>query len=134
MSPSGGGARDQIEAVCAGIEGWRRSRVKGSAMPAELWDAACALARRHGVARVSRALRIDPGSLKARLRAAPEREGSAGLEAGFVALDLPLCLGASAGAGTVVELFRADGARLVVRLSGSVDIVELAGAFLRCGA
>jgi hypothetical protein len=131
MGSSGDGVEDRIEAVRAGIEGWRRIRAKGSPMPAELWDAATALAQREGVAQIARALRIDPGSLKARLEAARGRGGPVA-PAGFAAVDLSLCVGEAAG--SVIELSRADGAKLVVRLAGSVDVVALAGAFLRCGA
>ena len=52
------------------IAQWRERRThRGAPMPAALWAAAIALARRHGIAATACALRIDYGSLKRRLTA-----------------------------------------------------------------
>ena len=53
------------------ITRWRETRThRGAPMPAALWAAAIALARRHGLYTTARTLRIDYGSLKKRLDAA----------------------------------------------------------------
>ena len=49
------------------ITRWRETRThRGAPMPAALWTAAIALARRHGLSTTARALRLDYGSLKKR--------------------------------------------------------------------
>ena len=46
---------------------WRLARRRGERIPAELWMAACAAAREHGVSRASLALGVDYYSLRRRL-------------------------------------------------------------------
>lgn len=56
------------------IARWRETRThRGAPMPAQLWAAAVALARQHGLYTTARTLRIDYGSLKKRLDTAGAR-------------------------------------------------------------
>ncbi len=56
------------------ITRWReRCPYRGAAMPAALWAAAVALARRHGLYTTARTLHVDYGSLKKRLDATGAR-------------------------------------------------------------
>jgi hypothetical protein len=53
------------------IAHWRDTRThRGAPMPAALWATAVALARRHGLYRTARTLRVDYGGLQKRLQAA----------------------------------------------------------------
>jgi hypothetical protein len=120
-----------VEAVLSRIEHWRRTRRKRAAMPRELWAEAAALAKEHGISRVSRALRVHYGSLKRRVeqgvgdgRDGEQRSG------GFVEVSMAGLIPRPATASTVVKLSRADGAEATVELGAgeSVDIVGLAEA------
>lgn len=115
------------------IERWRRTRRKRSPMPEKLWSEATLLARAHGTYRISSALRLNYENLKKRVDVAPEdgRDDSAG----FVEVEGAQLVGAFESAGTVVELSGADGAKLVIRLSGreELDVVGLADAFWKRG-
>jgi len=52
------------------VEAWRRTRTRRTgAMPEELWREAAALAARHGVYRISQALRLNFENLKKRASA-----------------------------------------------------------------
>ena len=55
-----------IEEVQASLDQWRKTRRGRSPIPDELWAAAGELARRHGVNRISRALRLEFNHLKRR--------------------------------------------------------------------
>ena len=116
------------------IERWRRTRLKRSAMPEELWVEAALLARTHGTYRISSDLRLNYENLKKRVDEAPEagRDDSAG----FVEVEGAQFVGAFESARTVVEFSDADGAKLVIRLSDrkDLDVVGLADAFWNRGA
>jgi hypothetical protein len=103
-------------------------------MPEKLWSEATLLARAHGTYRISSALRLNYENLKKRVDGAPEdvRDGSAG----FIEVEgAQLVGGALESARTEVEFSDADGAKLVVRLSGreELDVVDLAEAFWKRG-
>jgi hypothetical protein len=53
-----------IEEVQASFDQWRKTRRGRSPIPGELWAAAGELARRHGVNRISRVLRLEFNHLK----------------------------------------------------------------------
>jgi hypothetical protein len=53
-----------IEEVQASFDQWRQTRRGKARIPDELWTAAGELARKHGVNRVSRALRLEFNHLK----------------------------------------------------------------------
>lgn len=121
----------ELAQLSANVERWRRTRTKLSPMPTELWDAAAAVAGRLGVNRVKEALGLNYGVLKARV------VGTCGKReppTGFVELSGAQVLGLqSAGAGAVVELTDAHGARLTVRLDAGapLDVARLVEAFCR---
>ena len=115
------------------IEGWRRQRSKGSRMPEELWTSAVSLARRHGVYPVARALRIDYGALKRRTTRRPQDGKRAGRTSEFVELAPAPLIRRAQPFGMEVELWGADGAKLVLRLPAGerLDVETLAEAFWR---
>ncbi len=117
-------ARDEIAR-------WRRTRVKRSPMPAELWDAAIWLAQAGGTYATARALGVDYGSLARRVAEAQGgRGGRATSGPAFVELGGAPLLGAPAPAA-VVELCATDGGRLVIQLGASMplDVAELVQRF-----
>jgi hypothetical protein len=103
-------------------------------MPGELWEAAVAAARDHGIWAVSRALRVNYESLRSRVEGKPRTgRGEASGAVGFVELDGARALGAPEREAATVELSRPDGARLTMRLEGrgALDLLGLAEAFWR---
>jgi hypothetical protein len=60
----------QIDRVRQRLERWRRTRKHRSRIPEGLWNAAVQLARKYGVNKTARALRLDYYDLKERLDAA----------------------------------------------------------------
>lgn len=117
------------------IDAWRETRRNGAPMPEELWAMSVGLAEEVGVYPISRALRVDYGTLKKRV----EGERRDGLDDmgpdGFVEVNPLALLGPPASQGTVLELSGADGAKLVMRLAGceAVDVAGLADRFWRRG-
>ena len=125
---------DRVGALRRRIEEWRRTRRGLAWMPADLWAETVALARSEGAYAVARELQLSYASLRQRLVRAtspsrPRRTSSAAK--GFVEIGGGELLGAVATGGSVVELTRGDGAKLVVRLSGAeaLDLVALSEAF-----
>ena len=99
-------------------------------MPEALWAAAATAARAHGLWAVSRALRVNYESLKARVQKMSSREPAAA--AGFVELDAAQLVSRAGDAvTTVIELSSGDGAKMMVRLEGqdAPDVSDLAQAF-----
>lgn len=86
-------------------------------MPAALWRAAVALARRHGLYTTARTLRLDYGSLKKRLNTA----GGGGSLPTFVELPAvaPLGLGPC-----VIEVEASAGGRMRIEVTG-VSVADL---------
>ena len=118
------------------ISQWRRTREKRTAMPADLWAEAVALAGREGTYATACALGLNFESLARRVaeaRAGSER-GAAQASA-FVELSGAQLLGAAA-AGSVVEICGDDGMRLTIRLGGGtpLDVVGVVQGFCRRGA
>ena len=132
-----------VKELRARVECWRRTRERRTAMPAELWAEAIALARSGRPFAIARALRINFESLKRRM---VETAGPAA----FVELSGAQILGArpppaparswvdleSPWPGTLVELSDGDGARLTVRLAAvtEVDVAGIVAAFRRGAA
>jgi hypothetical protein len=104
-------------------------------MPEDLWVEAVRLARSEGAYAVARDLELSYGTLRKRLertmRAGRQPRGSSSAVKGFVELEGGELLGALSAGGSVVELTRSDGAKLVVRLAGAeaLDVVALSEAF-----
>lgn len=124
---------DQVDEVRSRIEHWRRTRLKRTAMPEELWNEAASLARVQGIYRTSRALGVSYESLRRRVERGTRGGSGNGQRLGsFVELGMAeLVVPSSASAGVVVELSGADGAKVVVQLAGGngVDVLGLAEAF-----
>ena len=90
-------------------------------MPAALWSAAVALARRHGLYTTARTLRIDYGSLKKRLNAVSCHDSSPAF------VELPAV--AQPGLGPcVIEVEAPQGGRMRIEVTGVTvtDLVTLA--------
>ena len=125
-----------VAAVRKRIERWRETRQSGTPMPEELWGAAVRLVGVHGLYGVTRGLNVDYGALKKRVCQAEEGDADgAGSAADFVELEMAQASEPPAPCGAVVELSRADGARVVIRLAGgeALDVLGLAAGFLgRC--
>ena len=126
---------DHFKAMRRRIEDWRSTQPAYARMPEELWETAVALARVDGAYAVARDLGINYTTLKRRLESPATASAESGVR-GFIELDAAQMLGTAALAGTVVELARADGTKLTVRLRDgeTVDVVALAHAVLRRGA
>lgn len=110
------------------IEHWRQTRKKQTAMPEELWFEAAALARQHGVYRISQALSVNYSNLRKRVEGSREPQREEAGSRGFVEVDPQELSGPCGIKQTVLELSRADGTRLVVQMSGpeDVDVLGLA--------
>ena len=116
------------------LETWRQARRRGKRIPAALWALAAALARTHGVSRVSQTLGLDYHGLKRRAEATgPLRQSRVKPPPGFIELPLIGQLGNSPN--YTVELARGEGARMTIRWEGKegLDLVGLAEAFWRAG-
>lgn len=125
---------DIEEARCR-LEAWRKSRSRGKRIPDQLWVLAAALARTHGVSRVSQRLGLDYNGLKRRAEATPlPRRARLRPPPGFV--ELPLVAQPVLGPNCMVELARGEGARMTIRWEGKdgLDLVGLVEAFWRSGA
>ena len=115
------------------IEAWRQTRPGTRPMPEELWKEASGFARKLGICRVSRALRVNYGGLKRRLRASgPPRvvsrssaRAASVSRPDFIELSVPApvaVLSEAPGASdAVVEVVAPDGARLTIRVKGATN-------------
>jgi hypothetical protein len=124
-----------IEEAHRRLEVWRKSRSRGKRIPDQLWALAAALARTHGVSRVSQRLGLDYNGLKGRAEAIPlPRRARLRPPPGFV--ELPLVAQPVLGPNCMVELARGEGARMTIRWEGKdgLDLVGLVEAFWRSGA
>ena len=111
------------------MEHWRRTRKSKRPIPPELWTAAAAVAREHGVFAVSRELRLNYNTLKARVKEAPRPAKRP--EADFVELKLAPLPAAAPAAGLEVEFVDAGGSKMIIRLASAqlADGVAMARAF-----
>jgi hypothetical protein len=116
----------KLQAVSRQFEAWRRVRRPGTPIPPALWNAAIAVARRHGVTRTALALHLDSHKLKT-LADAPSHgaEGPGGGAPTFV--EMPPIPFAPAGPECTIELEGPRGGRLRVALRGGIppDLVAL---------
>ena len=116
------------------LEVWRKSRSRGKRIPAPLWALAAALARTHGVSRVSQTLGLDYNGLKRRAEATrTPRRSRLEPPSGFV--EVPLIGQPDPGPNCTVELARGEGARMTIHWDGKegLDLVGLVEAFWRSG-
>ena len=125
---------EELARLSEDVARWRRTRAKRSPMPASLWKAAIALARRLGVNPVKNALGLNYKALRSRVEAGGgvAANASAGAPTGrFVELSGAQVLGLPGAGGSVVELADAHGTRVTVRLAAGtkLDVARLVAAF-----
>jgi hypothetical protein len=118
------------------FEDWRRTRKVRSRIPEPLWDSAVKLAKKHGLHRTAKALRVNYYALKERV----EGEAASGVcdmpeggEATFLELAAaPRASSKLAGfCECTLELEDGDGSKMRVHLSGvaTPDLVALSRSF-----
>jgi hypothetical protein len=123
----------ELKGLLRRIEAWRRTQPGTRPMPEELWKEASGFARKLGVCRVSRALRVNYGGLKRRVMARglaavdgrrSQRTPTAARR-DFVELSGLPAFGvlneAGAGSDAVVEMAAPDGTRLTIRVKGATS-------------
>ena len=122
----------EVGEVRSEIEGWRQNRQKRSPMPARLWSAAAALAKVHGIYRISQALRLSYESLKIRVKSlsGDEVESRPGLS-GFVEVGGMSLLQPVEQGSVEVEVSGQRGERMVIRARGcrEADVVSMVNGF-----
>jgi hypothetical protein len=120
--------RSDLVPVGRALQAWRRNRPhRRQPIPGPLWKQIAALARRHGVSAVSRALRLDYYALKRRAAAQPAAEQFVEVPVVGVGNLPPYC---------TAELVDAHGRKLLLRwscapgpeLAGLVQVIWNRGA------
>jgi hypothetical protein len=118
------------------FEAWRRTREGRSRIPEPLWNSAVKLAKKHGLHRTAKALRVNYYALKERVEekaASDVRDVSAGDGATFLELGdaRPVSSVAAGSCEYTLELEDGDGAKMRVHLSGvaAPDLVALSRSF-----
>jgi len=132
MNGTGFSATD-LHALQRQLRAWRRQQQQtGRArIPEEVWAAAADLARRQGVSRVARTLRLDYHKLRRRCVPGVPSAPAADAVATFVELRLPES-GVDCSRPFRVELAEARGARMTIELGQDVPaVLALAQAFWR---
>lgn len=134
----GPGLPDEVKQLRKRIDEWRRTRDRRTAMPAELWDEAVALARPGRAWAVARALGVNFQALRRRVAETASRApGSGTAPAAFVELRGAQILGATTAgvSGSVVELSDGGGIRMTVHLpaGAELDVPRLVAAFRQGG-
>lgn len=110
------------------LELWRRTRPKLGPIPTELWREAVHLARAHGIHLVAHALRLEYYALKRRLAAEVPSAPAPCAAPAFIEVALP----AGHAPDYFVEMERADGGQMRVRLTDRDGVVALSESFWRC--
>ena len=110
---------------------WRHNRCRGQRIPEELWSAATALARHHGLASTASALKLNYYDLQRRLGGKPSKPRARSAAPAFV--ELPALAPTKARETGTVELIRSNGSRLTLRLPTARvrELLPLVNAFLR---
>ena len=124
MSREKQGVPAEVDGIREQLQEWRGKRRHGHRIPEELWAAAVAAARRHGLNRVSQTLKLDYYQLKRRCG----QKGEAASEGVFVELESAK----AEGARCLVELEKGNGAKLRVCVddAAAVDWCRVKEAFL----
>jgi len=115
----------EVERLRGQLQEWRGRRRHGQRIPEEIWAACVEVAHRHGLNRVSQALRLDYYQLKRRCGQEVEA-GESGAKVAFLELGVPK------QESCVVELEKGNGAKLRVSVSdaATVDWCRVKEAFL----
>ena len=121
----------ELQRVRISIEVWRRTLLKRSPMPEEIWAEATQLAGRLGVWRAASELGLCYESLRRRVEEKSTRTRASAPR--FVEVRAADLAGMARHDGVVVELCATDGTRMTVRLCEGmpVDMTALVGAFRR---
>ena len=119
MITTGSSTSIGLEETRRRIARWRERRpYRGAAMPAALWAAAVALARRHGLYTTARTLHVDYGSLE-------KRRDAAGADHGPAPAFIELPAARPTGLGPcVIELHGRRGRQLRIEVAG-VTVADL---------
>ena len=110
---------EELVALKQAFEAWRNSENRGRVIPEELWQRAAILAKKIGVTRVHKELRLSFDSLKKRMGAPKKLVKS---RTAFVSL--PLSVGPRIN-DCILKIESASGARMQAELSG-IDASGLA--------
>ena len=114
------------------LKAWRATRTHGQRIPEDLWKAAADLARLHGLNPTAAALKLNYYGLERRLSGGRGPRKRPLLPTPFV--ELPsLALAPDLGQRGTLELVRASGARLTLRLPNASpkDLLPVVQMFLR---
>jgi hypothetical protein len=117
------------------LDSWRKSQPGRASVPEEVWELAEALARTHGVSRVSRTLRLSFYKLRRRVQVQVPTllPSGAPVPSGFIEL-APMAGPGVSGGACVIELYDARQSRMTIRLSGEGSaLLGLVEAFWRRG-
>ena len=127
-------SRDILSDVRSQFGRWRRSRPRGTRIPAALWQAAVEAAQEHGVSKTAQELSLDYYGLKKRLESAAEESSPVERDGGRGFLEIPM-LAASPAGECVLEIEDGQGARLRVELKGAAaaELEPLARALWSVG-
>jgi hypothetical protein len=122
----------QLQLLAQRLKAWRATRTPGQRIPDELWRAAAELAHVHGLSRTASALRLSYYDLQRRLSGVRGQCRRRIPAPTFVEL-APVASPACPGEGSTIELVRASGARLTLRLPNASprDLLPVVQLFLR---
>ena len=133
LSASSKASLDELLKLRRQLDSWRKVQPDRARVPEEVWELAAALARTHGVSRVSRTLRLSFYRLRRRVQAPSSVASSAPGASGFIELAPVTGPGLSGGA-CVIELSGGGQSRMTIRMSGEDPaLLGLAEAFWRRG-
>jgi hypothetical protein len=123
----------EVQAVSRQFDAWRRVRRPGTPIPPALWQAAVAVARRHGVTWTARALHLDSHKLMTLTTA---QSGGPRPAAVPTFVEMPALPLASPSPDCTIELEGPRGGRLRLALRGAAppDLVALTRAVWGRGA
>ncbi len=121
---------DEARPLQQQLRAWRAQRQRGMPIPGELWAQAVSLAGVHGLRLIARGLPLDYGALKKRLELTPPMAPHSTTFIELPSMEPPEV---HEPHDAVVEITRADGARLLIRLlgQGQLDVAGLTASF--CG-
>ena len=106
-----------VEEVQRQFQTWRETRAKGERIPEGLWQAGASLFPRYSVYRISRALRLDNGDLRDRIRLCGKKRTSKSKETPrFVELPLGSTVGV---AECRLKVKDSQGTRIDIKLNGT---------------
>ena len=122
----------QFHKLARRLKRWRASRRPGQRIPEALWRRAARLAGVHGVSAISSALSLSYYDLQHRLGAATAttvQQGADAVGPHFIELAPP----ERSGAGSILEVLKPCGQRLILRLPyfTSEEVAALLQTFLR---